>query len=232
MIFKNFLLKVLFLLEEWVKSSYFFVTLFLIISLWSFIDIAIDVVTRDEITYYDKIIVSFLNNIASSSSTVFAIFITRLGAEYVSFLLIPIILGFLFFKHIKEALLVLISTGGGFCLNIIVKEIFDRARPVVGTPIVQVEGFSFPSGHAMIAICFYGVLIYLSFRYIKNKWLRRFSYIFFSTLILLIGLSRVYLGVHYPSDVLGGFSLGAFWLGICILIYRIFPLKLLDSSKK
>ncbi|EKE03529.1 MAG: phosphoesterase PA-phosphatase related protein [uncultured bacterium] len=224
MLIKDYILKFLYLLELWVKSSYFFLSLFTIISLWKFIDIAIDVVTRDEITYYDKVIVGYLNNIASLYSTGLAIFITKFGAEYIVLFLLPVVLVFLLLKHIKEGFFLLITTGGAFILNNIVKILFDRARPVVGTPVIQETGYSFPSGHAMIATCFYGALIYLSYRYIKNKRLRIFSYIFFSVFILLIGLSRVYLGVHYPSDVLAGFSLGAFWLGLCILLYRVFPL--------
>lgn len=231
MVLKDYILKFLYLLELWVKSSYFFLSLFLIISFWKFADIAIDVVTRDEITYYDKVIVSYLNNIASSYSTEFAIFITRFGAEYIVLFLLPIVLVFLLLRYIKEGFFLLITTGGAFVLNSIVKVMFDRARPVIGTPVIQAEGYSFPSGHAMLAICFYGALIYLSFRYIKNKNLRIISYVFFSIFILLIGLSRVYLGVHYPSDILGGFSLGAFWLGLCILLYRLFPLKSLNLKE-
>lgn len=226
MFFKKFLLEILHLLEKWVKSDNFFLSLFLILSIYSFIDVSIDVVTKDEIIYYDHIIVNFLNDIATRYSAGLAISITRLGSEYIIFLLLPLVSALLFFRYIREAVLLLLATGGSYFWNIIVKSIFDRARPVVGTPIIQPDGYSYPSGHAMISTCFYGTLIYLSFRYIKNQWLRNFACLFFGFIIFIIGLSRVYLGVHYPSDVLGGFMLGLFWLCLCILAYKIIPIKI------
>jgi undecaprenyl-diphosphatase len=171
--------------------------------------------------YYDQVIFDFLSNTASDYMTDFMLFITRFGAEYVVFLMLSLVLVFLFFDRLKEALLLLIATGGAFFLNAFVKDIIDRTRPIVGIPVIQAEGYSFPSGHAMISICFYGVLIYLAFKYIKNIKLKYLIYLILGLLILFIGLSRVYLGVHYLSDVLGGFSLGIFWLSLCILFYRV-----------
>lgn len=101
-------------------------------------------------------------------------------------------------------------------LNVTLKHIIHRARPDI-LKLVEVAGFSFPSGHSMAAMSFYGFFIFLCFKYCKSGR----KYIMSSLLaamIFLIGLSRIYLGVHYASDVLGGFTLGVLWLGVFTLI--------------
>ncbi len=96
-------------------------------------------------------------------------------------------------------------------LMTLLKLIFQRDRPL--TPLLQAaKGFSFPSGHALMSITFYGLLIYMVWRSIKNKTLKWAMMIALFLLIISIGLSRVYLRVHYASDVLAGFCVGILWL--------------------
>lgn len=94
-------------------------------------------------------------------------------------------------------------------LNNILKLIVRRARPT-GFRLVEEIGYSFPSGHSMVSMAFYGYLIYLIYKNVKNKKLRWALMACFSLLIFMIGMSRIYLGVHYTSDVFAGFlfSLG------------------------
>ena len=92
-------------------------------------------------------------------------------------------------------------------LNFLLKIIVSRPRPE-GINIITESGFSFPSGHAMMSIALFGLLIYFAYKFIKNKGLRIFLIIIFSILTLMIGTSRIYLGVHYFSDVLAGFLIG------------------------
>lgn len=87
------------------------------------------------------------------------------------------------------------------------KQFFARPRPI-DNRIIDEMGYSFPSGHAMTSIVFYGFLIYLIYKYCQNEKLKHYLIIGLVLLIFLIGLSRVYLGVHYTSDVLAGFLLG------------------------
>lgn len=99
----------------------------------------------------------------------------------------------------------------------ILKFIFQRARPL-DPLLAQAAGFSFPSGHALMSVTFYGLLAYILVNQQKSNWLK-FLYIFiFSLFIMIIGISRVYLRVHYASDVIAGFCLGIVWLIISLLI--------------
>ena len=88
------------------------------------------------------------------------------------------------------------------------KTTFQRIRPDVSLHLIEQGGFSFPSGHSFTNFVFYGMLIYLCRKKIKNKTTANWLHIFFSCLIFLIGFSRVYLGVHFPTDVLGSWALG------------------------
>ena len=98
-------------------------------------------------------------------------------------------------------------------LNQLLKKILQRPRPDEFR-IVEASGYSFPSGHSMVSMAFYGYLIYLIYKYVKNKYIKWISIIFLSILICLIGISRIYLGVHYTSDVLGGFLISISYLVI------------------
>ena len=100
-------------------------------------------------------------------------------------------------------------------LNQLLKRILQRPRPTEYR-IIQETGYSFPSGHSMISMAFYGYLIYLIYRYVKNKYIKWISISLLSILICLIGISRIYLGVHYTSDVLGGFLISISYLVIYI----------------
>lgn len=105
---------------------------------------------------------------------------------------------------------------GADLLNGFVKNIYQRIRPDQIEHLVDQGGYSFPSGHAMGSMIICGGLIFLIFRYFKSNWVKWSIGVFLGILILLIGLSRIYLGVHYPSDVIAGFSLGFMWLTLSI----------------
>jgi undecaprenyl-diphosphatase len=221
--FQSFLSKITAGLANWVRWDYFYITLILALSLWQFVRITWNVVTRDEITQFDESMVVTVNALTSSAVTNLALVITSLGSEYVIPVLAVIsVAGFVSYRQFPEAALVTTSTLGGLFYTLLFKEIFGRTRPIVETSITLEPGYSLPSGHATIGMCFYGAFIYLIFRRIRPSWGKHLSITGLMTLILLIGLSRVYLGVHYPSDVLAGWFLGFSWLCLTILIYRRF----------
>ena len=103
-------------------------------------------------------------------------------------------------------------------LNPLIKLVFQRSRPTLDH-LVSEHSFSFPSGHSTGSMLLYGTIIFLLPQFIKQKTTCVFLQIILSIAILLIGISRIYVGVHYPSDVLGGFSLGLAWLFLTYPIY-------------
>ena len=98
------------------------------------------------------------------------------------------------------------------------KQIYHRPRPLL--PLVSASGLSFPSGHAMISASFYGLLIYLAWTNVRRPALRYALVAVLAGLILLIGLTRVYLRVHYATDVLAGFTAGLAWLVVAIPLLK------------
>jgi undecaprenyl-diphosphatase len=107
------------------------------------------------------------------------------------------------------------------------KHLFDRNRPLI--PLLEeARGLSFPSGHALMSVTFYGLLIYIVFKGFKNKPLKWTLISMLLALILIIGFSRIYLRVHYASDVIAGFCVGLLWLVICVWVLN----RLEQFSKK
>lgn len=129
---------------------------------------------------------------------------------------------FIVIKNKKTGLLIGLNLCIITVLNQMLKFILQRPRPTEYR-IINETGYSFPSGHSMVSMAFYGYLIYLIYKYIKNKYVKCISIVLLSILICSIGISRIYLGVHYTSDVLGGFLISVSYL----IIYIMFTNKLL-----
>ena len=124
---------------------------------------------------------------------------------------------FIIIKNKKIGFLIGINHITITILNQLFKFILQRPRPTEYR-IINETGYSFPSGHSMISMAFYGFLIYLIYKYVKNKKLKYISITLISILIIFIGISRIYLGVHYTSDVLAGFLFSISYLIIYILV--------------
>ena len=106
---------------------------------------------------------------------------------------------------------------GGLSLMLLLKYIFSRPRPLI--PLLEpARGFSFPSGHAMMSFSFYGLLIYMIYQNVRNPYAKWTLIVLLFLLIFLIGLSRVYLRVHYASDVIAGFAAGFIWVVLSLFI--------------
>lgn len=197
--------------KELIKKNLKWVVLF--ICLVGFLALAEDVFNK-EIMYGDiigyKLISTFL---ISDFVTPIAKFITNFGGAI--FLSIATVMLFLLIKNKKIGLSIISNIVIITVLNQLLKRILQRPRPTEFR-IVEETGYSFPSGHSMVSMAFYGYLIYLIYRYIKNKYVKWTLITILSILICLIGISRIYLGVHYTSDVLGGFLLSISYLVIYI----------------
>ena len=104
-------------------------------------------------------------------------------------------------------------------LVLLLKQLFQRKRPL--SPLLKAaKGLSFPSGHAIMAVTFYGLLVYILQHTIDINWLKSLATFLLIMLVLLIGFSRIYLRVHYASDVLGGFIIGLLWLMISLAVIK------------
>ncbi len=159
----------------------------------------------------------WVHSFSSPSLTVIFDFLTNLGGVSIEIILTGIILAGLFLRKLYQyAVYLVLATGGGALINGILKLIFQRPRPDLWPGIHQASGYSFPSGHAMSSACFYGFLIWLGFKLIRRHLLKILLAGALLLIILIVGLSRVYLGVHYPSDVLGGYLASSSWLVVLL----------------
>lgn len=107
------------------------------------------------------------------------------------------------------------ATGGIAVLNHVLKDIFERARPVHEAGFVQVSGYSFPSGHSSGSMVMYGMLGYLGFRMLAPGW-RVPTVVAASVIVVTVACSRIFLRAHFPSDVIAGLCSGGAWLAVCI----------------
>ncbi len=119
-------------------------------------------------------------------------------------------------RHRYSAALLFAATAGGGILNIVLKQFFGRPRPHVFEWGIQALSSSFPSGHAMSATIVYTTVAYLAARLQKRVWERALTMLLAALIILAISASRVYLGVHYPSDVMAGMIIGIGWSAFCM----------------
>jgi undecaprenyl-diphosphatase len=133
--------------------------------------------------------------------------------------LIPVILLLIAFFLIKKNIWMVIRTAAVLLSSLLVmsllKSLIKRQRPP--DPLVDgITNYSFPSGHAFMSVAFYGLLIWYATIYIRTKWLRRMVIFFLLLVIAAIGFSRIYLRVHYTTDVIAGICIGFVWLDFCL----------------
>ena len=206
--------------KEFITKNLKWIILF--ICLIGFLALAEDVfhkeIMKGDIIGY-KIISTFL---ISDFTTPIAKFITNFGGAI--FLIILTITLFILIKNKKIGLSIILNLIVITGLNQILKYILQRPRPTEYR-LIEETGFSFPSGHSMVSMAFYGYLIYLIYKYVKNKYLKWTLIVLLGILICTIGISRIYLGVHYTSDVLGGFLISLSYLIVYTLIVNRYLLE-------
>ena len=169
-------------------------------------------VLNGKISGFDNNIYNLISNIISDRMTSIMKFITFLGSSYI---IITITLLLILFSN--DRIYYCINLISIFIINQLLKIIVARPRPVDINIIIE-KGYSFPSGHSMVSMAVYGLLIYFIYKKIEDKFLKWFLIVLLSILIILIGISRIYLGVHFASDVLCGFILSLIWLILFISI--------------
>lgn len=169
----------------------------------------IDDALKDDMSGLDILGYEIVSAPMSDQLTIFAKIITNIASPVV-LLLVAVIL-FVVVKEKKDKYSIVCNLFISIALNFVIKNIIQRPRPI-GYRLIDESGYSFPSGHSMVSMAFYGYLIYIINKNVKNKYVRIISSIAIFSLIILIGLSRIYLGVHYTSDVIGGFVVALSYL--------------------
>lgn len=179
--------------------------------------LAEDVVSH-ETGQFDQLLTGLVRHYTNTAMTQVMKTVTSLDSPVVLVVIVILAVAALLLLHRprREPVLLAATTTGSWLLNELLKWSFHRPRPDVNW-LVQATGYSFPSGHSMVSIAFYGALAYLLWNWLPYPGLRRLTAGLCALLVLSIGISRIYLGVHYPSDVLAGFIAGGCWLTACIL---------------
>ncbi|MEK5465973.1 phosphatase PAP2 family protein [Paenibacillus sp. FSL R7-0210] len=173
---------------------------------------------------FDHAVIRFVQSMESPPLTALAKGLSLVGSSKLAIGISVLTMLILFFalKHRLELALFLWVGLGSQLLNTLLKLWFHRERPTIHRLIEQ-TGYSFPSGHSMAAFSLYGVIAYLLWRHIHNRSERLLLILFTVLMTGGIGWSRIYLGVHYPSDVIGGYAASGAWLMLsaaCFEAYR------------
>jgi undecaprenyl-diphosphatase len=185
---------------------------------WMFVELA-DVVREGATQEFDEAVLRWMATHQRPwlQHTMFEI--TLLGTGLVLMVMVAVSAMFLWLSdHRFSALLLLIATWGGVAINSILKSTFDRPRPQVFEWGAQVLTSSFPSGHAMTATITYGTVAYLAARLQRRRLARWITLLAAGLMIFLICVSRLYLGVHYPTDVVAGALMGLAWTAFCMAV--------------
>lgn len=199
----------------------FLFVILLLLALITFIYLARMIFIRESTEFDDKVFTTIKPYI-KDGLTNFMLVITFLGKHD---LLIPLnfvlIAFFIYRKERWFATRIAALSLSSLLLMFMLKFFFQRNRPL--QPVIDdVSGYSFPSGHALISVVFYGLFIHMIWHEVKRKWLRIALITLLGTLILLIAFSRIYLNVHYASDVIAGIAVGFIWLVLSLnIIHRI-----------
>jgi len=183
----------------------------------------------NKLIYFDREITNFIYSFRSPEMRIVMKGLSSLGGDMLALVavIIPIVLMFKNFK--KAAIHFWFLVAFGTVLNHALKNMFQRLRPNQ-TMLTNMTTYSFPSGHSMVSFIFYMSLAYFIFRHLDNKRAGTILACVFSVLVLGIGVSRVYLGAHYPSDVLAGYAAGAAWVYLVVMIEKIYDFRNLWRS--
>ena len=195
-------------------AVYFSVFMLLVVA---FVEI-VEEVFEGETLFYDEAILKGINGFSTPFFDSFFVVITQFGGVFGIIALTAILLGLLLRRKMyKNALIVGATVAGAAILNVILKLIFERTRPDLWEQLIVETSFSFPSGHSMITAALGLSLIFICWN-TRFRWL---AVALGSSFIIVIGFSRLYLGVHYPTDILAGWVVSAAWLSTVVTIVNV-----------
>ena len=183
-----------------------------------------DEVLEQDAFVFDKTILLWIHSFANPTLDIIMHAITRLNDPNVVSIVAGVAFTLMLWKRCyPEAKIFVIDCIGGVVLSYGLKSVFGKSRPDLWQSAIEEVSFSYPSGHALGSTVLYGFLAYLfATRFPQFSWL---IYLFAVILIGAIGLSRLYLGVHWPTDIIGGYGIGFLWLTFCITMLKLQKLK-------
>jgi membrane-associated phospholipid phosphatase len=197
-------------------------TIITAVFLFIFFNLIEDIFDASSLLIFDKNIIRVIESIRTPFLNKIMAFITYMGNIYavaISFLIMVILL--IILKKWRYLYSLLISFSSSAIFVVLIKNIIGRQRPPIENALIVLKDFSFPSGHSYFAVAFYGLSIYFVFDILTNKILRALVIIFGTVLVLSLGFSRLYLGVHWPSDVFAGFAVAIALITTIITILEI-----------
>ncbi|MBR8840128.1 MAG: phosphatase PAP2 family protein [Stigonema ocellatum SAG 48.90 = DSM 106950] len=177
-------------------------------------------VLEGEAFAFDTSFLLWLHQFANPNLDNVMLTITHLGDPNIVVIVVGVTLGTLWWRHYREeAKIFVLACLGALILNTGLKLAFGKVRPQLWHQLISETSFSFPSGHALGSLVLYGFLAYaLAIHYPKQA---KFIYSFAVVLIAAIGVSRLYLGVHWPTDIIAGYGVGCLWLMMCITMLKL-----------
>lgn len=212
-------------MERRITSKYIGVMLAVILIFSGLFYIIARHVKSSDIISFDDTIIHFTQSFISDELTIWVERITFLGSIlFIAAAILIITVLLLWKKKYALAIFFISANAFGALLNTLLKWFFKRERPDI-LPVIIEKGYSFPSGHSMGSLIFFSSCAYLCIHLLNSTGKKVMAYIIACMLILLIGTSRVYLGVHYPTDVVGGYSIGIAYSAVCILAFRLYEFK-------
>ena len=208
--------------KEKIQFRFMIGILFTIFFLVLFFSILQDYRTYDPLVRADTRIVNLIYTFRSETLNNVMLLVTNLATLHIVFIGLAVI-GFLLFalNLLPYFYALVLSAAGGEMIYWVIKNLIQRPRPPSINALILAHGFSFPSGHTFVAFSFYGLLAYIVYRTSTKKIWKIGAITGGMTIIGVIGLSRVYLGVHWPSDIFASFALGAAWLTLLITILEL-----------
>ena len=188
-----------------------------------------DQVFEGDMRQFDDVTRAAVHTFATPTLTVFMRFMSFVGSTlFLTLATIAVIVWFAFRRWGREAKLFALTMGGASLLVITLKLAFERPRPVPFFKLTAPETYSFPSGHSLASCCFFAGLAAILSGRVKRKRVRTIIWVVATLMFLLIGLSRIYLGVHYTTDVIAGFASALIW----ILVVRFVESELVKRRRR
>jgi undecaprenyl-diphosphatase len=190
---------------------------------WLFLGIAEEIPERSKMVQVDTLIGRWLEAHGTEPGETILSWVTNFGAPILVALVVAAVVYLAWRREWRPAIALALTSAGGVVLSNVLKVVFHRGRPATVVEFIPHPSWSFPSGHALNSVVSYGFLTLLLLDRIHDGRKQLAVVLAAAVMIIAIGFSRLYLGVHYLSDVTGGWIAGAAWLLVCVSAYRLAP---------